>query len=71
VIKLLGANESTKAIPVVIISADAMPPQLQQLIKAGAKKYLTKPLNVIPLLAVIDEFIAGAPQKKQIPFETA
>ena len=57
VLKLLQAEEKTKAIPVVIISADAMPHQLQRLIVAGAKKYLTKPLDVIGFLKVVDEWI--------------
>jgi CheY-like chemotaxis protein/two-component sensor histidine kinase len=57
VIKLLQANEKTCNIPVVIISADAMPKQLQKLFEAGAKHYLTKPLDVTSFLKVIDEFV--------------
>ncbi len=56
VLKLLQAEEKTKNIPVVIVSADAMQQQLDKLLKAGAKKYLTKPLNVPELLKVIDEY---------------
>ena len=53
----LQAEEKTCKIPVVIISADAMPEQLTRLLKAGAKNYLTKPLDVQDLLKVIDQFI--------------
>ena len=57
VINLLMQDERTKHIPVVIISADAMPHQLDRLIHAGAKKYLTKPLDVTDFLTIIDEYI--------------
>lgn len=56
IIKLLQENEETKNIPVVVISADAMPQQLNRLLKGGAKKYLTKPLDVIEFLSVIDSY---------------
>ncbi len=46
-------------IPVVIISADAMPQQIQKLLKAGVKDYLTKPLEIIEFLKIIDKFIVG------------
>lgn len=56
VLKLLLENENTKDIPVVIISADAMHKQVNKLISAGAKTYLTKPLEVKEFLNIIDEF---------------
>ena len=58
VLEILKANETTKSIPVVIISADAMPQQLEKLLRSGAENYLTKPLNVVDLLQVIDEFVS-------------
>jgi CheY-like chemotaxis protein len=58
VIKLLQSDEQTKAIPVVIISADAMPLQLHKLKIAGARNYLTKPLDIVSFLTVIDEYVA-------------
>lgn len=57
VIKLLKKDSDTIEIPVVIISADAMPLQLQNLINLGAVDYLTKPIDLNKLLAVIDELI--------------
>jgi PAS domain S-box-containing protein len=57
VLKHLQDNDETKSIPVVIISADAMHHQVEKLIEAGARKYLTKPLHVLDYLKVIDEFI--------------
>jgi PAS domain S-box-containing protein len=58
VIKLLMSDDKTKRIPVVIVSADAMPKQLQKLLKTGARDYLTKPLDVATFLKVIDEYVA-------------
>lgn len=52
----LKADELTKNIPVVVISADAMPQQLENLKKAGANNYLTKPLDIRKFLDVIDTY---------------
>jgi PAS domain S-box-containing protein len=63
VLELIQNNKETKDIPVVIISADAMPQQLNKLLNNGAKKYLTKPLNIIEFLDVIDNFIPSIKHK--------
>ncbi len=60
VLILLQAEEETKEIPVVIISADAMPLQLEKLLKAGSKDYLTKPLDIRAFLQVVDEWVGSA-----------
>ena len=60
VIKLLQAEEKTMAIPVVVISADAMPQQIEKLMIAGAKDYLTKPLDIRVFLQVVDEWMGSA-----------
>lgn len=57
VLKLLLEDDRTRSIPVVVISADAMSQQIKSLLDAGARYYLTKPLEVELLLKVIDEFI--------------
>ena len=57
VIELLQSNEKTKTIPIVIISADAMPEQIEKILKTGVCEYLTKPLNVANFLRVIDGLI--------------
>lgn len=53
----LKANEKTKYIPVIVISADAMPDQISYLKEIGAKNYLTKPIEIKSFLEVIDEVI--------------
>jgi PAS domain S-box-containing protein len=59
VLKLLQSEEETCSIPVVIISADAMPNQINKLLAAGAKYYLSKPLDIISFLNIVDEFVIG------------
>jgi CheY-like chemotaxis protein len=44
-------------IPVIMLSADAMPRQVSKLLKAGAAEYLTKPIDVVVFLEVIDELL--------------
>jgi PAS domain S-box-containing protein len=57
VIALLQAEERTKSIPVVVISADAMPKQIEKLYMSGAKSYLTKPLDIAAFLREVDKWI--------------
>jgi PAS domain S-box-containing protein len=54
----LQSNVLTKSIPVVIISADAIPQQVDKLIGAGARNYLTKPLDIVVFLHMLDEWIS-------------
>jgi CheY-like chemotaxis protein len=59
VLRLLRADPATSAIPVVIVSADVT--HMERLLVAGAFAYLTKPLDIRNLEAVVDELI-GPPQ---------
>jgi signal transduction histidine kinase len=54
VLGLLHDDPRTREIPVVILSADANPRHVQRLRDAGARDYLTKPLDVGRFLAVLD-----------------
>ena len=45
----------TKDIPVVVLSADASPHQIERLLAAGASRYLVKPIQVTELLHILDE----------------
>jgi PAS domain S-box-containing protein len=47
----------TAGIPVVMLSADAMPRQIDRLLAAGARGYLTKPIEVAQFYALLDKFI--------------
>ncbi len=55
VMRLLKADPKTSHIPVVVISADALPAQIRRLLDAGARAYLTKPLDVRKFLDLLNE----------------
>ncbi len=57
----LQADERTRYIPVVIISADATPHQEAKLLAAGARGYLTKPFDIIIFLNMMDEWLGKRP----------
>ena len=57
VMKCLQENPATRDIPVVAISANAMPKDLERGKAAGFADYLTKPLDVPRFTRVIDEMI--------------
>ena len=46
------------SIPVIVVSADALGPQIDAALAAGANRYLTKPVDVSELLAAIDDLLA-------------
>jgi PAS domain S-box-containing protein len=60
VLKHLREDPQTREIPVVILSADATPGQTARLLAQGAHAYLTKPVDVAQLLALIDELLGGS-----------
>jgi PAS domain S-box-containing protein len=56
----LKRDPGTAAIPVIVVSADAMLSQIEASREAGALRYLTKPVSVAELLGVIDEVLDQA-----------
>jgi len=58
VLQQLRDDPATTSIPVVVLSADATPGQVQRLLSAGASAYLTKPFDVRELLRIIDDILA-------------
>jgi CheY-like chemotaxis protein len=58
VLRRLQSEPLTAGVPVVVLSADATPSQIERLLTAGARNYLTKPFDIDPFLAVIDEMVA-------------
>ena len=61
VLRRLRQDKRTEGLPVVVISADATGTQIEQLLSAGARNYLTKPIDVSRFLYTVDE-ILGAPK---------
>jgi CheY-like chemotaxis protein len=41
----------------VVISADATPGQVQRLLAAGARDYLTKPIDVVRLMDLLESHL--------------
>ncbi|HWC13551.1 MAG TPA: ATP-binding protein [Actinomycetota bacterium] len=58
VLAVLRDDFRTSAIPVVMLSADATPRQVERLLSAGARDYLTKPLDVSHFLRLVDATLA-------------
>ncbi|RYF43548.1 MAG: response regulator, partial [Cytophagaceae bacterium] len=63
VLARLQQSAITRDIPVVIVSADATPGQIERLLSAGAKAYLTKPLDVELFLKTVTQYLV-APQSQ-------
>ena len=63
----LKEDPATRAIPVVMVSADAMGERIQELLLQGASGYLTKPYKVAELLRIIEETLAVSGSGKVSP----
>jgi signal transduction histidine kinase/ActR/RegA family two-component response regulator len=55
----LRADPRTQPIPVIVLSADATPGQIEKLLAAGAQAYLTKPIDVHGFLSLLDRTLHG------------
>ena len=58
VLRRLQGDPRTLDIPVILISADATPGRIRDLLAAGARAYLTKPIDVSRFFAVVEEVLA-------------
>ncbi len=61
VLRRLRADPETSQIPVIMISADAMPAQIDRLLAAGASAYLTKPIDIKKFLDLVNEILKEGP----------
>jgi CheY-like chemotaxis protein len=59
VLDRLRADPATANIPVVVISADATAGAQARLRAAGARGYLTKPIDLDEFLQVVERFLPG------------
>ena len=55
-IEKLTKDRRSKGIPVIVISAMPENTQVQEVIKAGAKIFLEKPIALVDLLDIIEKF---------------
>jgi CheY-like chemotaxis protein len=58
--KILAGDPSTQHIPVIALSANAMPKDIANGLEAGFFRYLTKPIKVIEFMAAIDLALQAA-----------
>lgn len=58
VLSELKSNANTKKIPVVILSADAMYPNVDALYALGIEKFMTKPIDVNDFLLTLNKYIS-------------
>ena len=63
-LRLLREDPKTRHIAVVVVSADALSTQIKRMVDAGARAYLTKPLEVRKFLDVVDEVLAEILKKR-------
>jgi signal transduction histidine kinase/ActR/RegA family two-component response regulator len=64
VMEILAADTKTAAIPVVALSANAMPRDIEKGLKAGFFRYLTKPIRVKEFMDTLDLAMEHARDKK-------
>jgi CheY-like chemotaxis protein len=63
VLRRLKADPRTAEVPVVGISASVDPEHIERFLAAGAREYLTKPLDVARFRAVVDSLLARVPSR--------
>ena len=60
VLEGLQAHPETAHTPVIVISADATPSQIERMLTAGARNYLTKPYEIRRFQSMFDEIFVPA-----------
>ncbi|OFA00306.1 ATP-binding protein [Duganella sp. HH101] len=69
-LKILRDDATTAHIPVMALSANAMPRDIEKGVEAGFLRYLTKPINVVEFMGALDfalEFAADGSRLSQPP----
>lgn len=57
VLKFIRTQEATRNLPVLGLSADALPATIKRAVAAGFDRYLTKPVNLRLLLDTVHELL--------------
>jgi PAS domain S-box-containing protein len=65
VLRLLRADPATASIPVLAVSAYAMPADIERGLAAGFDDYLTKPFDLHRLFAALPRWLADAPARDE------
>jgi CheY-like chemotaxis protein len=53
----LNDDEATRHIPVIALSAGAMPHEIEKGLRSGFRRYLTKPVDIAELLRAVKEVL--------------
>ena len=56
----LKNNPLTRDVPIIVLSADVTPSQIERMLQAGARDYMTKPFDIKRFLCLVDECLAPA-----------
>ncbi len=67
VLAILRSDPSTAHIPVAAVSSNAYPSQIEEGLKSGFFRYLTKPFKIVEFMAAIDDMLLHA--DKFFPFQ--
>ena len=62
-LRQLQRDPACADIPIVVVSADATPTRIAEALAAGARHYLTKPLNLASFLGVLDDMLENIDSK--------
>jgi CheY-like chemotaxis protein len=62
-LKILREDPSTALIPVVALSANAMPRDVEKGLQAGFFRYLTKPIKIDEFMATLEAALESATQQ--------
>ena len=69
----LQADAATRALPLLALSANALPGDIRRALAAGFRAYITKPIDVRSLLVELDRLLCArtAPARPETPPETS
>ncbi|WP_162247130.1 PAS-domain containing protein [Rhizobacter sp. Root404] len=67
VLRRLRLQDATRAIPVVAVSANAMPADIEKGLSAGFERYLPKPLDIDELTRAVEAALASAVSARPAP----
>jgi CheY-like chemotaxis protein len=66
-LKLLREDPLTRSIPVVALSANAMPRDIDRGLEAGFFRYLTKPIKITEFMLALDQSLELAQVQADLP----
>jgi two-component system cell cycle response regulator DivK len=63
VARRLKADEQTRAIPIIAVTAFAMPGERIEILNSGCDAYISKPFNIREILASVERYIGEEPPR--------